>query len=381
MKEVQEIITAFQNLRPKERAVLATVVETSGSVYRCAGAQMLILSSGQQVGSISGGCLERDVRERALEGIGSPAQIVVYDARSDEDLLWGLGLGCNGVVKVLMETLTAGAETLISFIADCRQQNHSGIIATVYESELPEVAVGSRLTLDGNGLVNGNFQNEQLLEKVLAEARAVQRIQRSANQKHAFASGNVAIRIELIQPPFSLMVFGAGQDAVPVVQFGKVLGWNVTVCDRRIAGENSARFSVADRRLALKPQEALDCLGVGARTAAVIMSHHYFDDLESLRALALAPVEYIGLLGPKQRTQKLLSELAAEGIRTDHLKHLYAPVGLDIGAETPEAIALAILAEIQAVFANRGGGMLRDRQAPIHSHSESGELRRCLVSG
>ncbi len=381
MREVQEIITAFQNLRPQERSVLATVVETSGSVYRCAGAQMLILGSGRRVGSISGGCLENDVCERALESIGASAQVVVYDARSDEDLLWGLGLGCNGAVKVLIETLTANSETVISFIADCRQQNHSGIIATVYESELPDVAVGSRLTLDGNGLLSSTFQNKQLLEKVLAAAHTAQSIQHSTNQKYSFALGNVAVRIELVQPPYSLVVFGAGQDAFPVVQFGKALGWDVTVCDRRMAGANSARFLLADRQLALHPKEALGHLGLGARTAVVIMSHHYFDDLEALRVLAPSPIEYIGLLGPRQRTQKLLSELEAEGICTDHLKHLYAPVGLDIGAETPEAIALAILAEIQAVFANRSGGMLRDRKAPIHSRNERRELHQCLLLG
>ena len=163
-----------------------------------------------------------------------------------------------------------------------------------------------------------------------------------------------------------------------MVQFDKALGWDVTVCDRRIGDTDSNQFSLADKLLSLRPEKALNHLKLDSRTAAVLMSHHYFDDLETLRTLVPSAIGYLGLLGPKLRTQKLLRALETESIRTDHLKHLYAPVGLDIGAETPEAIALAILAEIQAVFANRSGGMLRDRKAPIYSRSSQQE---CLMLG
>jgi xanthine dehydrogenase accessory factor len=381
MKEIQDIIAACELLKNcNQSAAIATVVHTAGSVYRRAGARMLLLESGQSIGSISGGCLESDVCDRARSVVESGQPVVaVYDALTNDDLLWGLGLGCNGLVKVLIEPLRATSYNPLTFIAECIDRRHSGVLATVFQTDgLLTTPMGSHLTLSAAGKVTHTLQDAALIEQIVADAQTAARLQQSSTKQYRFPLGNASVWLELIQPPLPLIVFGAGQDAVPVVQFAKALGWHVTVVDRRTDYATRDRFPSADRVMVARPENGLDKLALDARTAAVIMTHNYFDDRQLLKFLLPSSIAYLGLLGPKHRTKQLLEDLKLDGLAVHSSPcHFYTPVGLDIGAETPEAIALAIVAEIQAVVAQRTGSMLRDRPARIHVCSPEHE---CLPS-
>lgn len=373
MKEIQDIISAFeQSQRHDQRAALATVVYTSGSVYRRPGARMLITESGQRTGSISGGCLENDVCERAQTVIESRTPVlVVYDAIANGDLLWGLGLGCNGVVKILIEPLHSRFHNPLTFIAECIEQRQFGVLATVFQTEELQTPVGSHLRLNANGVVTHTLQDVCFMKQIAADAQTTLHLQQSSHKQYASSIGRIEVWLELIQPSTPLIIFGAGHDAVPVAQFAKALDWYVTVVDRRPAYVTRDRFPMADQIIIACSEHGLSELRLNSRTAAVVMTHNYFDDRELLKILLPSPVAYLGLLGPKYRTKQLLEDLQVNGLVTSSNQHLYAPIGLDIGAETPEAIALAIVAEIQAVLAKRAGGMLRDRKAPIHAQSEA----------
>ncbi len=363
MKELQAIIEAFEQTEKEGTiAALATVIEVRGSTYRRPGARMLMTQNGYRVGSISGGCLEEDVFEQAQAVMASGKPIVVqYDTTSPDDIVWGLGLGCNGLVRVLIELLTPHQLNPVSFLAECFRQRQLGVLATV----IHDAEIGKHLMLQQNGKVMSDI--ELLTASVLNDAQVALSNEKSLLKLYPLPQGEAEVFIEVIQPPVSLVLFGAGDDAMPVVHFAKALGWHVTVVDSRSAYATSKRFEAADAIALARPEQACDDLNLDG-TVAVVMTHNYLHDQEIMRSLLSSGACYIGLLGPKSRTQQLLTELQEEGINPtpEQLQRLYAPVGLDIGADTPEAIALSIVAEIQAVLANRSGGLLRNRTQPIH---------------
>jgi xanthine/CO dehydrogenase XdhC/CoxF family maturation factor len=191
---------------------------------------------------------------------------------------------------------------------------------------------------------------------------------RSQVKSYNWAEGYIEVLLEVIQP-VPLLIFGAGYDAIPVARFAKALGWHVTVVDGRPAYAREDQFPDVDSVVLCPPESIRQHLRLNPRTVAIIMTHHYASDLELLRTLLPSPVRYIGILGPKRRTERLLQALQSEGLpitETD-LQRVYSPVGLDVGAETPEEIALSILSEIQAVINRRSGDPLRNRKGGIHS--------------
>ncbi|WP_017317625.1 XdhC family protein [Mastigocladopsis repens] len=384
MKELQNIITVFkQYKRSGQRTALATVVKTSGSVYRRPGARMLLTDDGQMIGAISGGCLESDVFERAQRVMfysGKPI-VVQYDTTSSDDIVWGFGLGCNGVVSVLIESLSdASASSQVEFIADCFDQHQLGVIATIFHVQgETQAKVASRLFLKQDGTVVHDIEECQFAQKVLEDARRVLQNGHSCIESYLLANGVAEVLLEVIQPPVPLLIFGAGHDAIPLVHFAKQLGWHITVIDDRPGYTTRDRFPLADKIIFCNPEDLEAHLILNPRMVAVVMTHKYVHDLALLRTLLPSPVRYIGMLGPKTRRERLLQDLQASGFMPalDQLRRLYGPVGLDIGANTPEEIALSILSEIQAVVANRCGSSLRERTEPIHSPQE--ELT-CLVS-
>jgi xanthine dehydrogenase accessory factor len=378
MNELQTIVTAFDRIPSSQQVALATVVHTSGSVYRRSGARLLITETGQCIGIVSGGCLENDVAEQAQSVLatGKP-KLVVYDAIATEDLLLGLGLGCKGLVQILIEPLRTPHNPL-TLIADCLNARQTGVLATVFRTEGLATPIASHLMLYPNGDVVHNLQDALLVDRTIADAHRAFHSHQSTVLHYDFPTGSADLWIEVIQPPIPVSIFGAGQDAIPVAQFCKALGWHVTVVDRRSAYANRDRFPMADRIEIIRPENGLRTLPLDSRTAVVLMTHNYFDDRELLKLLIPSPVRYLGLLGPRHRTKQLLEDLNSEGlVMPSHQHRFYTPIGLDIGAETPEAIALSIVAEIQAVFANRSGGALRDRNAPIHMQREE---PKCLSS-
>jgi xanthine/CO dehydrogenase XdhC/CoxF family maturation factor len=176
------------------------------------------------------------------------------------------------------------------------------------------------------------------------------------------------IFVERVDPPTPLVIFGAGHDAMPVARLAKELGWHVTLVDHRPAYASPERFPEADRIVQGSSREAATQLTLESETLALVMTHNYLRDLELLQLLLPSPVRYLGLLGPRRRTDQLLGDLKEKGIVPAHeqLNRLYAPVGLDIGSEGPAEVAMSILAEMQAVMTRHRGGHLRERKQPIH---------------
>jgi xanthine/CO dehydrogenase XdhC/CoxF family maturation factor len=345
---------------------------------------MLLTDNGQMIGALSGGCLEGNVFERSqpLMFYSNEPIVVQYDTTSSEDIVWGFGLGCNGVVNVLIESLSdASASSQLEFIAECFLQNQSGAIATIFHVQgETQVKIASRLFLKQDGAVATDIKDRELVQKVLQDAQQVLKNGRSRVESYSLVNGCVEALLEVIQPPLPLLVFGAGYDAIPVVDFAKQLGWHVTVIDNRPGYTTRDRFPKADCVIFCAPENFESHLNFNSRMVAVVMTHKYLNDLELLRTLLSSPLQYIGLLGPKTRRERLLQDLQASGfiLTTDQLHHLYGPVGLDIGANTPEEIALSIVAEIQAIVAHRGGSSLRERTIPIHSQHD--DERTPLVS-
>ena len=382
MNELQAIVEAYGEARERgERAALGTVVNVIGSAYRRPGARMLMTENGHTVGSISGGCLERDVAERAAQVMASrTTRIIEYDTRGNEDIVWGLGLGCNGVVEVLLESLHEGSDgaRALQFIAECLPARRSGILATVIRAakttrqgrslRYRAGEVGERLLLDEHGLCyEGSLADEELSAQICEDAREALACGRAMIRSYGADPDRMEIFFDVIMPPRALVIFGAERDAEPVVRLARMLGWHVSVVDTRARSATPERFSEADAVILCRAEDTAARISLAPNTAVVVMTHNYLDDIALLRALLPSPAGYIGILGPKSRTAKLLEEIRDETHVTDaQMARLHGPIGLDIGAKTPEEIALAIIAEIKAVCEARGGGYLRDRNTPIH---------------
>jgi xanthine dehydrogenase accessory factor len=337
-----------------EPLVLATIVRTIGSTYRKAGAQMLIAADGSVAGLLSGGCLEADLAERAQAVLGTGrACIVDYDSRSSEDILWGMGLGCEGAMSILLLRIDhAGGYEPYAFQDRCRTHDRLGRIALVIASDNPGVVLGQA------------YRSDDLLAapETIRSALATEKASRDkAADVFSVETQGVTFLVIPVASPVRLLVLGAGPDVMPLAEIAGLLGWHVTIFDHRPAYAIPQRFPRA-RRVASNAAHTLpDELRSARYDAAVVMSHHLLSDEIYLSALAESSVPYIGLLGPAPRRVRLMHEIGSKASNLDG--RLYGPVGLDIGASTPETIALAIVAEIQAVMSGRSAGSFRERAA------------------
>jgi xanthine dehydrogenase accessory factor len=275
MHEIDRIIEAVRNT---ERGVLVTIVATRGSTYRRAGARAVIGDDGRSFGTISGGCLERDLAERvrALLADFQP-RIITYDATREDDIVFGLGLGCRGETDMYIEPFD--------------RQHPPALLEFRWNGREPVSWTTGPLT-------------------------------------------------ETIEPPRAIAIFGGGRDVEPVARLAEQIGWDATI---------------------VGPRQPFDA---SQFDAAVIMTHNFMQDLELLEALLPSAIPYVGLLGPKSRGGELLAKAGLARGR------LHNPIGLDLGGETAEEIALAIVAEVQAVLRGRSAQSLRDSDAPIHAVSE-----------
>lgn len=399
MRDVWEIYRTRGADRP---AALSTVVTTVGSTYRKPGAHMVIFPDGELVGSISGGCLEGDVREVGLSVLaGGPPRLLAYDTTAEDDLVWGLGLGCNGMVEVFVEPLTdmlPQADPVFARLAECLQQRRPAALCTLVDTGQTSLALRGRLLVEPDRSM-GSLGHPALEWQVQNAARA--RLARGASDTLTFllrgdAAGPglepprryfkqpgimepappsprpdetaVRVYIESTLPPTNLVVFGAGHDAAPIVRLAAALQFQVTVVDSRPALLDRARFVDAHALVEAWPDEITAKGLVSEQDFVLIMTHNYNHDREILTQLAARPPRYLGLLGPRARTEQLLQDVAAAGTTVPESiwEHIYAPVGLDIGAEGPEEIACAVVAELLAVRRGRLGGSLRRRPGPIH---------------
>jgi xanthine/CO dehydrogenase XdhC/CoxF family maturation factor len=228
--------------------------------------------------------------------------------------------------------------------------------------------IATRLMVYPDGTLKSDIEDADLVAQIHDDACKALNDNRSTVKSYPLPTGKAVVFIEVIQPPVPLMIFGAGHDAVPLVRLAQELGWYVTVVDSRKVETTRERFSSADEVILSRPESIGNCIHINNRTMAVVMTHNYLHDLEILKTLLFSPVRYLGILGPKSRTEKLLQDLQEQGIipSENQLQRLYSPVGLNIGADTPEEIALSIVAEIQAVITNQSGGLLRNKLGPIH---------------
>ena len=387
MKELQEIVTAWEALCAEGReAVLATVVQVSGSTYRRPGARMLLAAEGRLAGSVSGGCLEGDLVKKAQWHTRSGAALVTYDSTDEDDVVWGFGLGCNGVVQVLLERVAPNTPGPLRLLHSVLHERRPGVIATVIGGE-GRARVGQRLLLLPDGRQD-TLSDAALLAQVENDAQAVLAARRSQTETYALPDDtSVVVFLEAVLPPLPLVIFGANHDALPLVRLAKELGWHVTVADVRGAQPHPERFPEADKVLAGSADTLCREISWDAQTAAVVMTHNYPDDKRILRRLLETSAFYVGQLGPKARTERLLAEISDDGFAvTDaHRSRLHGPVGLDIGADTPEQIALSVVAEIQAARTGRTGESLRERRDPLHPHPaapavpEQKEQARCAI--
>lgn len=374
MNDLQAILEAFQvTSQCGEPAFLVTVVHTQGSTYRRPGARMLITQSGETIGMVSGGCLEQDILEHTRQMSWGEAIVVTYDSTSEnEDILWGFGLGCNGVVQALIEPLPPDVCNSLTILAECWHDQSPAVLASIFQTEGQvegtTVSLGACLALTLHKLIVFNQTHSDLVAAIGADAQAVLHRQQSTLKSYDLTTGTVQVFLEFVPSPTSLMIFGAGQDAIPVAQMAKSLGWQVTVADCRSNPVSYDRFALADQVILTRRERLLQLHPLTNQpSAAVVMTHNYLDDLEVLRTLLPSNVPYVGVLGPRRRTERLLQDLQTVGIYSNtQLEKLHAPIGLDIGADTPDAIAVSIVAEIQAVLAQRTGGFLKHRSMPIH---------------
>jgi xanthine/CO dehydrogenase XdhC/CoxF family maturation factor len=355
MRELGDILAAFESMAPSDVGVLANIVHASGSTYRRVGARLLVLPDDALIGLISGGCLEGDLVARASEVRSDAApRLVHYDATAEDDIVWGLGLGCAGVVDVLLEPVAPGRPGPLAWLGAWRKQRGTGVLATA----LDPAQLGRRWALHPDGSVEGDPSDE--VRAALLRARSSGRSARISTRE-----GDVTV--EVARPPRRLVVFGAGPDAAPVVRLAVELGWDVDLVDHRTAYARAERFPGA--RVHLVPTEdAVARVRIDRDTYVLVMTHHYLIDRALLSELLPSPTPYIGLLGPKQRAEDLLADLAGLGIAVsaEQRARLHGPAGLDIGGEGPEAIALSLVAEVMAAAEGRPAGSLRDRKGPIH---------------
>ncbi|MCS7235387.1 MAG: XdhC family protein [Armatimonadota bacterium] len=367
MRELLDVLDGLRRARAKgEEAALATVVGVRGSTYRREGARLLILSSGATVGSVSGGCLEGDIQVVAEEVLrdGRP-RLLHYDLTADDDAVWGLGLGCNGVIDVLVEKVGVYQPSPEDYLARAVEEEASLSVVTVVGPEDSD-RLAWRLVVDGGGQVAGTLGSAALDAAAVEVGRKALSSERPART----ASEGYELLAEPILPPPRLVVCGAGHDAIPLVRLAAELGFRPVVVDRREKFLHRERFPEAYGFVHTEFPQAAEAVRPDARTCVVVMTHNYLHDRDLLRSfLTYEPFPaYVGVLGPRQRTLKILRELEDSGVvpSPDQRQRLFAPVGLDIGAEGPEQIALAILAEVLAARNGRAGGFLRDRRAPIH---------------
>jgi xanthine dehydrogenase accessory factor len=341
------------------RAALATVVRVRGSAYRHEGAKLLVAEDGSTTGNVSGGCLEQDVREVALQVVrtGRP-ELRSYCSSADEIAAWDLGVGCEGEVEVFVEPVRQprpGERRLL----DGRL---AFVVCTVIDGKR-ETGKGKRLIVTHDGL-DGSLGSAELDRAAGARARGLL----GTEQSGLHEVGGHTVFFDVLLPPPQLVLLGAGEDARPLARLAADLGFRVVVVDRRPGYLTAERFPTAARLVESDGAALGERLALDTASYAVVMTHNFADDAAYLKALLGTPAAYIGMLGPRQRTERIVRNLSAAGPVDD--ARIFGPVGLDIGTDGAEQVALAVIAEVLAVRSGRRADSLRERPTPIHAPSD-----------
>ena len=357
-QETSRILTALGPMIAAGRgAALATVVRIRGSAYRRPGAKLLIADDGAMAGSVSGGCLEADVREVALSVIRTRApRLLHYDTGTDDQTPWGLGLGCNGVVDIFVQPATAAElREAVGTVATLLQGDASFAVSTIVRGA---VGLGRVLVVGAEGKLAGSTTDAALDHAIAARARSIL----GAGDSQLYELEPIRVFTEVQVPPPNLLILGAGEDARPLARFAAEAGFRVTVVDHRPAYLEPGQYPPGTRLVPARSDDGSHDLPLGPRTYAVVKTHSLTHDREWVRRLLASEVPYIGVLGPRARIEEMLRQLGAESN-----DRVFGPVGLDLGAEGPEQIALSITAELLAAWSGREPGHLRERQGVIHA--------------
>lgn len=354
--ETRQVLAHIAALRQRDvRAALATVVRVRGSAYRHEGAKLVVGEDGSTVGNVSGGCLEEDVREVARRVIASGiAERRTYCGGSSEIAAWDLGVGCDGEVEIVVEPVQSDREAERACI----------------EAESPFVVVTrlDRAHVDDGASAGTTPAARGELERIVVTGEPAQEWLASDPSSRLVERGDAVRFVDVMIPPPRLLIVSAGDDARHLARLADEVGFRVVVADRRPALLAAERFPPTVRLVDTDAARLGERVVLDAESFAVVMTHHFADDTDYLRALLRSPVRYLGVLGPRQRTQRMLGILRREAPVDE--SRIFGPVGLDIGTDGAEQVALSILAEVLAVRSGRRARSLRDRSAPIHASSE-----------
>lgn len=349
---------------PRARsAAIATIVRTQGSTYRRPGARLLVDADGPIMGNLSGGCLEGEMTieaERVLD-TKTPA-LLTYDLSGDDEAIWGWGLGCNGTMEVFIEPAASWSDAA-RVVAPALNEGRAVAVVTMLASSDGDLAA-SRCVIASDGSVMLSSGEPAWDEQLAAKA-----LHALTDRRHRLMTvDGTRVFVEALVPRDVVVLCGAGHDAIPVASVCADLGFEVVVVDDRKAFLNEDRFPDANVFLSPTSLPELHMRYPDARMHAIVMTHNYLRDVDLLTALSASRWSYVGVLGPHRRLERLMRDLQKKGVEVDEewAKGLHGPAGLDLGAEGPEEIAIAIAAELLAVRNGRGGGFLRDRSRPIH---------------
>ena len=374
MKEVQDIIAAFDKAAVAGKAcALATVVHVEGSSYRRPGARMLVTDDGMITGAVSGGCLEGDALRKALFAIEAKQnKLVTYDTTDEEDATLGVQLGCNGIVHILFEPIdNDNANNPIELLKKVMAVRKNAALVTLFSLEKREQIGTCYLNIDNAEIIAlqsfGEFE-DGLQQQVISDVDSAFQTHVSFLNIHKGNSQTQNIFIQFLSPPISLLIFGAGNDVLPLVSMAQLIGWDISIIDGRKTHATKQRFPDVKNIFISNPDKILQHIKIDNCTVAVLMTHNYNYDLAAIKQLVNRGLVYLGVLGPKLKMQRMYDDLQKENfeIPEAYRNSIYAPVGLDIGAETAEEIALSIVAEIKAVFMGKNAKILRNKEFPIH---------------
>ena len=379
MKEIREIINAYNKARKNEkRLALATLVHLNGSSYRRPGARMIVDEEGQLTGAISGGCLEGDALRKAVFCIHTQIpKLVVYDTSDEEDATIGIQLGCSGIIQVLFEPIDENDPlNPIELLKKAVHKRQNTVLVTLYAPQIKKGdTVGTSMLLEDSGEFHNNSTFQLVPETLMQDIKETLTIKKSSFKSYNLNDHTFNAFLSFISPPISLIIVGAGNDAIPLQSIAETLGWDVTIVDGRHTYAKIERFSSACQIIVSKPEKVLQQIPIDEKSVFVLMTHNYNYDYAILKALLDKNVTYIGALGPKKKLDNMITDLKAENIFLNERQKniLYGPVGLELGAETPAEIALSITAEIMSVMHNKKGGSLRNLLTEIHPRYLSNE--------
>ena len=366
MKEIKSIVTSYKVIDfTTTKTALATVARVEGSSYRRAGARMLVLDNGTYLGGISGGCLEGDALRRAQKAIAqNKPSIITYDTTQDDGAQIGVGLGCNGVIDVLFTPLHKDeAGNPVELLATLTNTRTPKVVVTITKAQQNDL-LGKTFLYENDEEFTKAFALSNITSSVIRDIHFC--LEKQSSSTITYEEAAIKLFIEVLLPVTHIVLYGCGYDIYPLTRIAREIGWDVTVV-ANIHKADKSLFKLATNVLHNKEEEKPL---IDAYTAIVLMAHDYKTDFANLQQMLATNTKYIGLLGPRKRSQKMFDAMAAEGhsINEENMQRIFTPAGLDIGAATPEEIALSICAEIKTVFAGRNGASLRLREGTIYGN-------------